>query len=145
MSDIINYELKKPFNYAYKGDTQEASFISLQPPTMKELTHITPIKQALMAAISQVSDTVDSGNAETPVDDSKPTAAMMMAVLYRWDGDLNKLLLHAKELFKSGAGLIDGETKFTMPLIEKMDVKDFEAIVGEYIASFLAPSLMDGE
>lgn len=142
----INYELKKPFDYAYKGENQSASFITLSEPTFKQLTHITPIKQAFSAAMAQLSskaveDTADDDDAVS----GEPTAAMMLAVLYQWDGNLSGVFLHAQELFKTGAALVEGETKLTIPLMEKMSTTDFEQMVGEYIAAFLAPSLMNGE
>ena len=153
MSELI-YELKKPFPYATKGGgKEEASFITLFEPTFKQLAQITPIKQAITAAITQLNsdDTGDTDAAEGGDDtgdtdaSSEPTAAMMLAVLYQWDGKLTSVFLHAQELFKSGAALVEGEVKLTIPLMEKMGVEDFEQMVGEYIAAFLAPSLMAGE
>lgn len=144
----INYELKKPFDYAYKGENQSASFITLFEPTFKQLTHITPIKQAFSAAMAQLSARDVEKTADETVDDDdngEPTAAMMLAVLYQWDGNLSGVFIHAQELFKTGAALVEGETKLTIPLMEKMSTTDFEQMVGEYIAAFLAPSLMNGE
>lgn len=144
----ITYELKKPFDYAYKGENQSASFITLNEPTFKQLTHVTPIKQAFSAAMAQLSSKDIEKAADDTADDTDesgdPTAAMMLAVLYQWDGNLSGVFIHAQELFKSGAALVEGETKLTTPLMEKMSTTDFEQLVGEYIAAFLAPSLMNG-
>ena len=73
------------------------------------------------------------------------TGAQCIQVLYRSSVDVTKVFLYAEQLFKSGVALIDGETKLTTPLMEKMSLQDFEGLVGAYIANFIVPSLMDGE
>lgn len=144
MSEHV-YELKNSFSYAYKGETQEAGFITLYAPTFKQMSRVAPIKQAFTSAIEEVTkslDSVDGGN-----DSGEPdqiTGAQIMQLMYRWSGKMAGVFLDAQELFKSGAALIDGETKLTIPLMEKMSMVDFEGLVGEYIANFIAPSLMDG-
>lgn len=146
MSEHI-YELKHPFEYAHKGDTQEASFITLFAPTFKQVGRMAPIKQAFTSAIEEVTKTVDTSQetGDAGDDNDKVTAAQVMQLMYRWSGDMTGVFLHAQELFKSGAALVDGETKLTTPLMEKMQMVDFEGLVGEYIANFIAPSLMDGQ
>jgi hypothetical protein len=141
----VDYELKKPFAYAHKGEQQDASFITLFEPTFKQLEHVTPMKQAATAAIKQaVGDDADGAD-DAQDDQGEPTASLMMALMYQWDGNLSGVMIHAQELFKSGAAKVDGEGKLTQPLLEKMDLKDFENLVWEYMAAFLAPSLMAGE
>lgn len=145
MSEHI-YELKNPFEYAHKGDTQEASFITLFAPTFKQVSRMAPIKQAFTSAIEEVTKTVDtSQESADSADGEAVTGAQVMQLMYRWSGDMTAVFLHAQELFKSGAALVDGETKLTTPLMEKMQMVDFEGLVGEYIANFIAPSLMDGQ
>ena len=53
------YELKNPFEYALKGENQTASFITMTAPSYKQVSKITPIKQAFMAAISEVTKDLD--------------------------------------------------------------------------------------
>lgn len=139
----VTYELKKPFEYAYKGETQEASFITLAAPTFKQMRHLTPIKQAFMASINEISksDIADDGKSDS---DGEITAAGAMQVLYMWSGNLVAVQTEAQEMFRHIAQ-IDGETKLTTPLMEKMDPDDFDGLLGEYIANFIAPSLMDGQ
>lgn len=144
MSEHI-YELKHPFEYAHKGDTQEANFITIYAPTFKQVGRMAPIKQAFTAAIEEVTKTVDTSQETDGADSEKVTGSQVMQLMYRWSGDMTGVFLHAQELFKSGAALVDGETKLTTPLMEKMQMVDFEGLVGEYIANFIAPSLMDGQ
>lgn len=139
----IQYELKEPFEYAYKGETQAASFITINAPSFKQMEHAVPIKQAFTAAISEISGTVDAEGVEAS-DSEGVTGAQVMQLMYNWSGDMTKVMVHAQELFKSGVALVDGEEKLTKPLIEKMQMTDVEGLVGAYIANFIAPSLMDG-
>jgi len=143
MSDII-YELKHPFDYAAKGETQAASFITLFAPSFKQLDNATPIKQAFTAAISEVTETLDGIDQEQSEAPEDINGTQVMQLMYRWSGDMSKILLYAQGLFKSGAALVDGEENLTIPLMEKMQLSDFEGLVGAYIANFIAPSLMDG-
>ena len=144
MSEVIT-ELKQPFNYAHKGDTQEASFITLMPPTFKQIDKIAPMKQAFVGAINDLSsDTQQAAPDADAASDEEITGPQIMALMYRSSCDMTKVFLHAQELFKSGAALVDGEVKLTTPLMEKMSVGDFERLVGDYLANFIAPSLMDG-
>lgn len=144
MSEHI-YELKHPFEYAHKGDTQEASFITLFAPTFKQIDKVAPIKQAFTAAISEVTESVDTDQEAPETDTDSVTGPQVMQLMYRWSGDMTSVFLHAEQLFKSGAALVDGETKLTTPLMEKMQLVDFEGLVGDYIANFIAPSLMTGQ
>lgn len=143
MSEVI-YELKESFKYAKGGEQEDASFISLTAPTFKQIDKVAPIKQAFMSAITGLQDNV-SPETEAPKDDSEITGSQCIQLMYSWAGDLTKVFLHAEQLFKSGVALVDGETKLTTPLMEKMQVSDFEGLVGAYIANFIAPSLMDGQ
>lgn len=147
----FNYELKHPFQYAAGKEQATASFITLKSPTYSVLKYIVPIKQALSAAVlsiqektiieeSQASATGNDGDDDDAID-----GVSVMQMLYMWDGDLSKVFVNSQELFRSpGIAMVDGETKLTMPLIEKIDPVDFEAMVGGYIANFLAQSLTGG-
>jgi len=143
----INVELKKPFEYSHKGEMEKASFITLPEPIFRDLDKIAPIKQAFVSAINELaSDTDTSGNSAIDKSDNDSggiTGPMIMALMYRSKGNMAQVFLYAQDLFKSVA-LVDGEQKLTVPLMEKMAVADFENLVGEYLANFIAPSLMDG-
>lgn len=140
----VHYELKVPFEYAYKGDMKEASFIAITAPSIKQVNHFIPIKQAFMAAATEVSKTIDTTEVEASDDGGDMDAAAIMPVMMNWSGDLSKVLIHAQELFKTGVALLDGETKLTTPMMEKMTLDDFEGLLAIYIANFIAPSLMGG-
>ena len=139
------YELKQSFKYAKSGEQEDATFITITAPTFKQLDKVAPIKQALMAAISEIQDSKIVAESDAKTDNEKLTGAQCIQLMYTWSGDLNKVFLHAEQLFKSDVALIDGESRLTSPLMDKMSVTDFEGLVGAYIANFIAPSLMDGQ
>lgn len=144
------YELKNPFEYAVKtGDIQTAGFISMTAPGYKQVSKVTPIKQAFMAAIAEVTesltDDIDEDTIKAAKSEEGVTSQQVIQIMYRWSGDMTKIFLHAAELFKSGVALVDGETPLNAPLIDKMSMSDFEGLLGAYVANFIAPSLMDGQ
>ena len=139
------YELKTAFSYAFKGESVDASFISLTAPTFKHIDKVAPIKQAFTLAISEISSgsNVDTEDKEAE-EEKKITGGECMQIFYRSTVDITKVMLHAEQLFKSGVAMVDGEVKLTTPLMEKMSLDDFEGLVGAYVANFIMPSLMDG-
>lgn len=149
MSKEVTVELREPFKYAAKdgGDAVDASFVTLCAPNYRQLQHSTPIKQAFSAAIKEIAVTDEDrerAKAEQGKGDDGITGAQALHLLYSWSGDAQKILLHAAELFKSGVALVDGEVRVTAPILDKMSGEDFENIVGEYLANFIVPSLMNG-
>lgn len=141
----VTYTLKHPFEYAIKGDMQSASFLTMTAPTYKQMQHVTPIKQAFMSAINDVSQNVVSEGAEgaQSEDAEAITGRQVVQLMMMWKGDMAKVMMHAEQLFK-GVVMVEGETSLTTPLIAKMHMDDVEQLLGEYIVNFFAPSLMDG-
>lgn len=137
----ITYELKKPFTYAYKGDTVEAKFIELKEPTRKDLANFTPIQQVFMKAIKelQAEVAVEAEELESKEDNETSPEAVIF-IMSQSDADMVKVSLYASDLFKNGSALIDGETKLTQPLMDQMTMDDWNGLLGTYIANFIAPS-----
>ena len=143
---LYEYTLKVPFEYAYKnGNMQEANFISITAPTIKQIDKFAPIKQAFMAAASEIAANHNTENSDQSGDDVEMSTDQYMLVMYRGSGDMAQVMIYAQELFKSGVALVDGETKLTQPILDKMSIEDIEGLLGAYIANFIAPSLMDGD
>ena len=142
----IRQELKYPFEYAVKGDMVTASFVTMTAPTFKQLDKFTPIKQAFTAAVTEISESVTTTTeSEEKQSDEEMKPAAVMQVMHAWSGNLVGIFLHAEQLFKSGAAMVDGDLKLTSDLMAKMALSDFEALVGAYIANFIARSLLDGQ
>ena len=140
----VQYALKNDLSYTNKGDVHSAKFITIKPPSFQQMPHFTPIKQALMAAINEISTDSVAEKKPDSTDDGI-NGKQVMQLLHNWSGELTKIMLHAKELFRAGAAEIDGEVLMTAPLVDKMSMDDFEGLLGCYIANFIVPSLMDGQ
>lgn len=148
MSEAI-YELRDPFKYARAdGDIAEATFISLAAPNYRQIPKSTPLKQAFAAAVNEMTAAAGdraSDVAPGPSDEStsiEPGQALQ--VLYTWSGDATKALLHAADLFKSGAAMVEGDVKVTEAILDKLTARDFEGLVGTYLVNFIVPSLTGG-
>jgi len=135
MKEFI-YNLEAPFEYAYKGDTRTAEFVTLLAPTMKNNNFAASLTQSVRKSILAVTRNMVVDKDAVP-DDSPLTGEAIMTLLFsNPDVDINVIFEQAKALFKNGGALVDGEEKMTTPLIEKMEVGDFQNMVGEYIVNF---------
>lgn len=139
-----DYELQVPFEYHYKGDLQEAQFITLLPPTSKNIADCADLKQAFMRAMHGYQD---SGAAQAAKDSAVDVESddfggegIMMLISMSKDVELKQVLLHGRELFSSGVALVDGETKVTKPILDNIDQDDLEAMIGEYYINFILAS-----
>lgn len=143
----VLYELKTPFEYAFKGENRTASFISLRAPTMIEHHPASKLKQSIMTMIRttysadeilEAGNQADAGNSGDVTKDNEITAELILTLLFSSNNiDINIIFEQAKALFKSGVALIDGEQVLNNPLIQKMTIDDFQNITGEYIANFI--------
>ncbi len=134
----------KPIKYTPKnaGDQLEAQFIELSEPSVRNLSACALLKQAFMRALADNSSDsveVDTG-AEVEVD-TVPMETRIMNALYTSDTDMTKVFLAAKDLFKD-VGLIDGEKKCTVPLLDEMGIEDLERMTGKYMANFILASVL---
>lgn len=141
------YELKTPIQYAHQGEKIDATFVTMTAPTYKQMSHATPIKQAFVSAITEIGNTVESNDdeADTGGDVADITGSQVMQMMHSWKGDLTKIMIHAEQLFRSGAILLNGEKVPTAPLIGDLSLADVEGLLGTYVVNFFVPSLKDGQ
>lgn len=143
MADSILVDLIKPISYAYKGDQKEGTFVELIAPNYKQLENFLPVKQAFISAVTSIDASKENVDAAKDKE-AELTGEQALTIMMMSSCDIAKVYLYCEELFKSGAALLEGEQKLTKPLIESMDLEDFEKLVGEYISNFIAASLLDG-
>ena len=137
----FDYELESTFSYAYKDDMQEASFITLKAPSSKNVSQCAELKQAFMRALpTDTSHTVGENESESKGLDDLDGESIMMLIYMSKDVSLKSVLLEAKELFSSGLAFVDGETKVTKPILDKMSQDDLENMLGEYYLNFILAS-----
>ena len=139
----VTYELKNQFSYAYKGEMKKAQFITMAAPSFKQVDKIAPLKQALMAAIRDIQE-IATGAADKSDARGEITGQEVMQLLYQGKGSVAAVMGHARQLFISGTALIDGETRFSLALLDEVSLDDVEGMLGEYLAAFIVPSLMGG-
>lgn len=149
MSKEATYELIDGFEYTNGKEVVTAQFITLTAPSKKNMEHFVPIKQAVTAAIHEISEKSTSATVEEKEDSGEDEQSFsgdqIMGAMYAWSGNLYKVFLHAEQLFKNNTALVDGETKLIPALQDKMSTEDSEGLLGEYIANFIVPSLINGQ
>lgn len=135
-------ELDFPISYAYKGDMQEGTFVTLKAPTGKQLVECSELKQAFFQAMSS-----HQNNGMSPTDEQKEDGAeeitgevVLSLIAMSTNVKLSSVLLSAKELFANNTAFLDGETKMTRPLLEELHPEDFEKLLGEYFVNFILAS-----
>lgn len=133
----IDFHLTTTFNYSHKGESTEATFIRLTAPTSRHSRECAALKQAFFRAVPRNED------AEQPDDLADPEGQDVITMIAMSDRvELPDVLDVARKLFTNGVAMIDGETKLTNPLIDRMSQDDWEAMIGEYMVGFtLASSL----
>jgi len=133
------YQLKNPFEYAFKGEQRNADFISLKAPSMKQHHQAAELQQSIMTMVRE--EYTDNDNPKDVDDSDKDgdiTAELILTLMYcSKKVEVNIIFEQAKALFKTGVALIDGEQNFTAPLVDKMSIVDFENLTGEYIVNFI--------
>lgn len=147
----VHFKLTTPFEYAFKGEKRVADFISLTAPNMRQHHLAAPLAQSVMKMFSTAYTGEDREAITQAIEDKKENevieekeseetvdAETILTLMYSSKTvDINVIFEQAKTLFKFGIALIDGESKLNDHLIHEMAVKDFENLVGEYIANFI--------
>ena len=141
----FDYELKNSFEYAHAGQQQKAQFITLFAPGMKHMKHREPLKQAFYQAMMELGNKEEGGERQdttTGQEQEKIKGSDLLIILRASKVvDTFKLGLHFIELLTSdGIAKVGGDEKMTKPLIDKLSPEDFDGIMGEYLANFIAAS-----
>lgn len=141
----ITYELKNPFEYAFKGDTRTATFITLSAPTVENIGYIAKLKQGFMKAITHNKVDADAPKTDDKTDDVDGLdGSMIMTMLSMSDIDYAQYMQTAKSTFiDSGVALIEGEEQIKKFLMSKMSVSDLEGMTGEYLKFFILASALE--
>ena len=138
----IIHELARPIKYTPKnsGEEVEAQFVTLLEPSVKQLAPCAVLKQAFMRVISQETGGAEESASDKEVDEI-PMENRIINALYASDTDMAVILASAKELFRE-VGLIDGEKKLTVPMLDVMSLDDIEMMTGKYMSNFILASVL---
>lgn len=136
------YELKTKFEYAYKGNQQEAQFITFKAPTLKNRESCAKIRQIFAKAFfALTNEKRSSQEGESAAEASNPTGQDFIHVLYASDQSAPEFFDLFVDILKTDRSLIDGETRFTDSLLEKLSLEEIEEMAGEYVSNFILASL----
>ena len=138
--EVIYTLQDKTVLYAKDGDEVVAEFVQLVAPSSKQRKHTTFLKQAFFRALNSLQGSAEAK--EEGAVEKEMEAIDVMAMLYMSDVDMNTVLLSAIELFSSGVALVDGEQKFTKPIIETLSADDLEIMTGTYLVNFTLASAL---
>lgn len=137
----IRYELKNPFTYHYKGEEKEAQFITLNAPTMKHMKHREPLKQAFYQAVLDLQNNTTDDKPQTKSDETMKGEDILMLLRASQKVNTFQLGLHFVQLLISkGIALIDGSEPVTQKVVDDLDPEDFDNLMGDYLANFIAAS-----
>lgn len=145
LEKAFDFEIKNKFEYAYKGTTQELEFITLNPPTSRNLKHCADLKQFVFRALTEASDRAKNDDVE-PSEGAQVDLTgsdILLSVYSSKDVSLATFLVTGIELLSTkDVAFVDGEERLTKPLIDKMDPDEFETMLGEYVARFIMASAL---
>jgi len=150
----VIYELRTPFEYAYKGDYRTAKFITLSPPTVSNMALIARLKQGFMQAMAGDDSKRNSG--QQPAGDSDDdsgidslTGDMVMALISMSKVDYAGYMETVKAVFTGGrpsavsdVAKVDGEEPLNSTLLDKMTASDLESMAGKFIHTFIVTSAL---
>lgn len=151
----IRYELKKSFEYAFKGEQREAGFITLAEPTVENIGFVSKLKQGFMRAISTMPESdrkkAIAEHGDAPQKDKEQDMSFddmpgdaLLTMLAMTEIDYQAYMQTAVATFCSGkVALVDGEEPLKKGLLDKMTVNDLEAMTGEYLKAFILTSVSE--
>ena len=148
--DSVLFELTTPFKYAAMsgGGETECTFIELREPTGK-VSHLCCAIEGLVQTgvlkmsellgsdvVEQAKEAAQEAQAQEATQETEKDGEGVLALMVGGGVDMNKLVLHFRELFKEVA-LMGGEKPLTMPRMGEMSHKDFRKMIGVYAANFI--------
>lgn len=160
------YTLKKPLKYAYEGDLIEAKFIELIEPNSRLINNIAPVKANLVRGISWAYESARKIRDEAsinslmpaPLQEEEPKVkeenkgkgkiveakslsahALMQSLDICTDCDTGLVMANVMMMVSSGCGKVDGETRFTKPMVAELHPIDTIGITGYFLENFILP------
>lgn len=143
----VTFELTKPISYANgSGAPIECTHIELLEPTGKVSSVCCAIEGLIQSSILSMASTLGddvvaeakeaaASAPDVDTDDEKDGDAVL-AMMVSGGCDMQKLVLHFRELFKVVA-LMGGEKAITSARLDEMAHKDLRRMMGVYAANFI--------
>ena len=149
----VNYQLESVIKYpASDGIVNEAKFIALYPPTVRSLKDIAPIKQMFMRVMMNMGSTgltdaereaVETARTSSSTKVEVNEAEMFCQAMAASEEDYTLFLNKFQQvLLNTSVAKIDGEQPVTDSFMHQLQLHELEALAGEYLSNFIAPSAM---
>ncbi len=145
----ICFELSSPFKYSNgSGAEIECNFIELKEPSGRVSNTCCAIEGLIQSGVLAMADALGEDvveQAKEAAQDAKQSeddelqekdGDAVLALMVGSGVDMNKLVLHFRELFKE-VGLMGGEKKLTAARMDDMSHKDLRKMIGVYAANFI--------
>ena len=128
------------------GIVDSAKSINLYSPTGRSVKLIAPIKQMFnraMFALTRIPrDQLEQSANETDASNDTDSGALINLLSMSEEIDYEQFILKFMTLIKdTSIARIDGEMPVTQSFIDKMPFELVEALAGEYLTNFIAPSV----
>ena len=140
------FELQQSFKYAHDGDSVDAQFITLHPPTSKHMKECADLKQAVFRSLpTDVKDEKEDKEEDKGEEAPGMDKSAILGLLYTSrDVSLASVLVTGRILLSSrnSVAFADGEERMTTPMLDAMAPAEFESLVAEYISRFIIASAM---
>ncbi len=144
----FDFPLTTGFTYSRGGGQEEATFVKLLAPTSRNSREGGALFQAFGRAQTELAErravtTAATSKAQEESDAEDITGEDVILMLAASSSvEYPDVLDVARKLFSSGVALVDGETKLTGGLMDRMSLVDFERMLGEYLVNFTLASLL---
>ena len=145
----INFELSSPITYANgSGNPVECNHIELREPTGKVSNTCCAIEGLIQSgvmkmaellgddALEQAKEAAQENKADPEEEPEEKDGEAILSMMVGSGVDMNKLVLHFRELFKQVAWM-GGEKKITSARMDDMTHRDLRKMIGVYAANFI--------
>ncbi len=137
-----DFYLHVPLSYSSSGTQYDGSFIRLFAPSSKVSRECSALKQAFLRAIPKEMSAGAPPASETSADDLTGSDVIQILALSTVVDLPDVLEVGRRLLLAPGIAKIEGETKFTNALMERLGQEDFENMLGEYMVNFTLASTL---
>jgi hypothetical protein len=150
MSDNLIVNLSKKIKYSYKGNPEsETATLEFREAGMDEFNIFSSLKQLVMNSIMEATKFAPKGEARDNIssndDMPQPNVSEIKAMLFSVKETQFSTIADKFKVLAKKTGTLDGETKITDGILNKLIIKDYENIICEYISYFLGASLFSNE
>ncbi len=137
-----DFYLGVPLSYSSGSSQHDATFIRIFAPSSKVSRECSALKQAFLRAVPKEVSTSAVSTPETSADDLTGSDVIQILAMSTAVELPDVLEVGKRLLLAPGISKVEGETKLTNALLERMSQEDFENMLGEYLVNFTLASTL---